>query len=180
MQRARHLVLPLTLFGLCFLVFPPLDVLFTTMPIRPRDVGWRFGSEGLLSGSILYPLIGLLMLMGAAVIKDTQMRARVMTWVSGLFCVALLVLVGAFVLDAVQLRASVPAKAASSFDRSTLLALLRDGAAFIVSVGYFIAARRMSKDLSRTQAKAGSPGIGAPVVGMRSRAAEVPAVSDTV
>jgi hypothetical protein len=176
MQRSRHLVLPLTVFGLCFMIFPPLEVLMSTMPLRPGDVGWRFGTEGLLSSSILFPLIGMLMLMGAAVLRDSGTRARIMTWLSGAICLGIVALACAFLLDAIQLRSKVPLQSLPAFDRAAMFAVLRDAGALAVAIGFWVAARRIARDQPRGGFRGAVPASPTPIIGARSRTGESTAV----
>src|SRR3954469_635806 len=115
MQRSRHMLVPMTLLGISLIALSPLEVLISAFPWRFGEASWRFGMEGLLSNSILYPIFGIVLLVGASGMSTSSVFARATWLISGLFCGGIILLIGAFALDALQVRGSVPAPNHSAF-----------------------------------------------------------------
>ncbi len=98
------------LLGLLLVVLPVVDVTMSVWPIRLSDDRWRFGAVGSLSNVLLVPLIGLLIIMIAAVWSDHRRVQRVV----GTLCIAVAVVLAAldvlFILDYFQARTGVVPK----------------------------------------------------------------------
>ena len=87
---------------------PAVDYLTNVWPVRVSDVGWRYGSVGLLAGFLLTPLFGVLFALGAAIVLEHRLVLRVFSILNVVIAVFLILLIVFFALDVVQVRATIP------------------------------------------------------------------------
>ena len=105
--------------GAMLIISPLLEVLLRIWPFKPAALAWRFGAMGTVGNSLLWPVIGTVVL---ALVADWLKHPRVLRVVAlgSLFAALLLLsLLGLFTLDAVQLRAEVNPGVAAEYDLST-------------------------------------------------------------
>ncbi len=119
------------LAAMLLVVTPLADVLLTVRPVRLTDVEWRFGSVGLLSGSLLLPLVGALLASVTAVWLRQFWVLRLLSWACLLGALVLFLAVSSFGLDMIQIRGTVPPEALTSFDSSGARALFRTSTAAV-------------------------------------------------
>jgi hypothetical protein len=115
-SQGRRILQGLYPVALLLILSPLIDLATAVWPIRPSEVSWRFGTFGLITGALVTPILGLVLLQGAAALLDHVKTLRV---VSVLNLVAALLLVfgtALFLLDAVQLRGTVVETARRSYD----------------------------------------------------------------
>jgi hypothetical protein len=129
-------------------ILTAVDVLATVWPVQPGAVQWRYGAWGLLSGFLLTPLLGMVMIAAASAILGHADGLKAQWWIN-LGMVLLLVLgSGLFVLDVVQLRGTVPPEDLSRYQAGAAKALLKHlavaAALFVLARGCRATARRLS------------------------------------
>ncbi len=121
-------------FILCLLfVYPLVDWATNVWPMSPSAFQWRYGSIALLSGFLLTPMIGLLLLEGLAVAAGHFRVARAGAVVAAILGVALLLACALFGLDAMQVRATVPAASMGAFQMGAGRALFKNA---LMGVGF--------------------------------------------
>jgi len=118
-------------------VIPTVDYLANVWPLRVGDAQWRYGSEGLLAGFLLTPLLGLALAAGIAAWRGHGRTLRILGWLSGLSVAALLVTWGDFALNVLQVRSSVPQPALNRFDIGATKAIAEY---LLVTLGLIISA----------------------------------------
>ncbi|CAN5606204.1 hypothetical protein BH23GEM9_BH23GEM9_23090 [soil metagenome] len=115
---------PIYLVALLSMLAPPLDLVFSMPAIELSNVRWRFGAVGLLTGAVLFPMLGLLIALMTSVACGHRIMYRI--WM-GLGATGMLVLIasaGLFSLDALQVRQDVNALVLRRFDLTVVKALL--------------------------------------------------------
>ena len=116
---------PAYLLAGLLIVIPMMDLVTNILPARLGDPQWRYGSLGLFAGFSLTPLLGLLVLAGAAVALD---HAR-MLWIAGIASMVIGVLLvlslGLFVLDVLQIRGNVNPDLMRTFDIGAAKAVVK-------------------------------------------------------
>jgi hypothetical protein len=121
-----------------YLVLAPLTETFLQLwPFRIGDARWRYGAAGVMSQSLMTPLLGLLLAVGIAVYLGHRTRARLLAALSTLGSLVTLIVIPLFVLDAVEMRALLPRDQGAptgSFDVATAAALLKMVAAVIIGL----------------------------------------------
>jgi hypothetical protein len=143
--KFRTLALPAYLIATLVVVIPFAEGVITVLPLRPGAVAWRFGAAGVLSSSLLTPLLGLLLLAVIALLLDHRIVLRAVAVVSALSCLLLIGSATLFVLDAVQLRTAVVAEAKETYDAASVQALLKQCAVLAGAAALAVAAWRASK-----------------------------------
>jgi hypothetical protein len=119
-------------------LFPLMDLAANIWPWKLAQVGWRYGSYGILSGYFMTPLMGLMLAMGVALALEQRRVARavgVAAWLVALLFFATTIV---YVLDALQVRATVPAQARAQFGIGTFKAMAKNviSASVLVWVGW--------------------------------------------
>jgi hypothetical protein len=85
MHIAWKVLLPI---ALVLVVVPLMDAVTRTLPVRPDDAGWRFGSLGLVLNSLVTPILGLALAAGVSLFLEQRATLRtwsVMAWVGAAF-----------------------------------------------------------------------------------------------
>lgn len=151
-RRLGHLGYVLAIL---LILFPLMDLAANIWPWKLGEVGWRYGSYGILSGYFMTPLMGLMLAMGVAVALEHMRVARVVAAVSWLVALAFFASTVVYALDALQVHATVPAQAQTQFGIGTIKAVVKNviSAFVLVWMGWvgFQAARQ--KGGSRTKDK---------------------------
>jgi hypothetical protein len=107
---------------------PLLETFLQLWPLRVGDARWRYGATGVMSQSLMTPLLGLLLAVGVAVYLGHRARARILAVLSALASVVTLVVIPLFVLDALEMRSLLPRDQGAptgSFDVATVAALAK-------------------------------------------------------
>ncbi len=111
-----------------YLILAPLaETLAALWPFHAGGAGWRYGATGLVSQSLMTPLLGLLIAVSLAVYCHHWVAARLLAVFSAVGGVAALIAIPLFTLDALQMRGQVPVEQSTSmgaFNAATVSALL--------------------------------------------------------
>ena len=113
---------PIYFVAALMIVTPAVDFVTNVWPPNPGDLQWRYGSNGLLAGFLLTPLLGALLAGLAAHALGHRGMAR---FIAIFNVVGALLLFAAFVmfsLDVLEYRHAVPAEAISTYDIGALKA----------------------------------------------------------
>jgi hypothetical protein len=145
MNRRRLLILPLVVVGISYLCFPLAEIFIGNAPFHFGIPKWRFGVAGVISGGILVPAVGMLFLLGAAVLSESRLGAWTVFWLSALMALLVSGLIVSFGLDVLQLKREVPANDLGAFKRAAVSGLSRDVFAWACFVAMAISARRLTK-----------------------------------
>jgi hypothetical protein len=125
MSFSKRLAPATYLVGFALFCIPLADAITSTLPAHVHEARWRFGAVGLVSNAILFPALGALIVLSAAMIFDHHRARRglgVVALVVAVLCVAAL---GIFVLDAVQTHVGVRANLQLSFAMASTTAALK-------------------------------------------------------
>jgi hypothetical protein len=141
--KALYLVGALALYGA--ISEPVLQV----WPLRPGDVGWRFGAVGLFSGAMTGVVFALAWLMGVALVLSHRRTARSFAAVNLVLCGLLLLLAASFMLDFLQVRGSVEEAARGGFDATVARALSFLGISVLATLALGSAGWRAARALPR-------------------------------
>lgn len=125
MNKLKFLAWPLYITGFAVVFFPALEFVVTIWPLSPSILSWRFGAVGLLSRSLLTPMVGVAMVFSTAVLLDHKWVRRAATLLALVGSVVLLIAIGMFLLDLLQFRNQVRAEASTAYDVSSGVALLK-------------------------------------------------------
>jgi hypothetical protein len=125
MNRYRFLLVPGYLIGASLTLIPLFDAVMSAMPLRPGDVGWRFGFEGLMSRAIMTPMLGLLIVLVCATAFEHRRVVRVVAILAAVAAASSLILIVFFALDALTLRRQVRPDTLRAFDLASLGAVAK-------------------------------------------------------
>lgn len=124
-EALRSLAWPTYFVAFLLVVTPALDFVTNVWPLRPGEVGWRYGAEGLLAGFLLTPLIGVMIAFGAAIALRHLLVMRILSFVNIAVAAFLLLLIALFALDVLQVRATVPEEARGMFQTGAVKAAVK-------------------------------------------------------
>jgi hypothetical protein len=148
------------LFGLALLITASIDLATTIWPIRPNDLGWRYGFLGLAAGYLQTPTLGLLLIIGTAIWQEHGGVLRATGMICLVWAALLLGAIGLFGLDVIQMRALRAEEARAGVLTGAVFQELKYFIAMCVLVLMGYGALRTAADLkSRTGRGPQSPGI---------------------
>lgn len=87
------------------------DLSGTVWPMRPGDVGWRYGAMGISSNYLVTPIFGLLLLSSAAALASHRGFLRFLALLAIVISAAIAAAIALFALDTVQMRQGAEAGA---------------------------------------------------------------------
>lgn len=144
---------PLYLFALVLAVSPVLEVAVAAWPVQPGNLGWRFGTAGLLVGATNLPILGVLIAGSVALHLGRRRVLRALAVLISVAAVSFVVVLAAFLLDGTQLRASVLAEARPAFDRAMGKAIVHQLLVIAVLGSLGVRGLRISKRKESSGAK---------------------------
>jgi hypothetical protein len=122
MDRYKPLVLPGYVVASILIILPIFDSTMMVFPFNPGNALWRYGAAGLISNALIFPSIGLLLLLFLGVLSA---HYRFLKWF-GFACIlaAVLTLIGLalFGLDAFEARSTISTAAKLGFAIASLTA----------------------------------------------------------
>lgn len=130
---------PLYFFAFMLVALPVTQTVLGLWPLRPGDVGWRFGAVGLITGAYSLPALAVVI---AAAVAVHGAHARVQLALIVFLVVASLTILAVapfFVLDALQLRTSLAADRRSAFDLAVANSLFVQS--LLVAAALYLAAK---------------------------------------
>jgi hypothetical protein len=140
-SRGRTLVGVLVPVALLLIASPAADLVAALLPMRPGEVSWRFGAYGLITNSLITPILGLAIIL---VVSEHLEWTRSMTVTAAVCAVLALILFAGFalfVLDYIQLRQAVGRAARGPYDaaafKAMLVAALEAGVLLAMSLAAF-------------------------------------------
>lgn len=139
-----------------------IDVLIAVWPIEASQAAWRFEALGLLSRSLLGPMLGLLIVFGAALYLKNRGILKMLAAVSALLAVTLAGSTALFGLDGLEMRLLVNADARGRFDVTAVTSMAKMAITFVVAAAFSLLALRAARSIGAARPTAGSkagPGI---------------------
>jgi len=125
MSISKRLAPATYLVGFALVCVPLADAFTSTLPSHVHDPRWRFGAVGLVSNAILFPALGALIAVSAAVAFDHRRVRRVLGVLAAVVAVLCVAALGTFVLDAIQTHGGVRANLQLSFAVASTTAALK-------------------------------------------------------
>jgi hypothetical protein len=156
MTQTRFLGAPAYFMGLVLVLFPLAESVLVVLPVRAGEVSWRFGATGLLSRALITPLLGILLVLAAALLLDHRRVLRVIAIISAVGALVLAGLIALFVLDALQMRAQVPPEAKTSFDLATISSAVKQVVTVALLAVFARAGWKASRSVPGARATTGS------------------------
>lgn len=127
---------------LLFVLIPAVDMATNAWPLRLDEVGWRFGTAGLLSGFLLTPLLGVVLAVAGALVMGHARTVVVLGVLSALGGAALIGIAAIFALDALQLQPEVSPEGQFSYRVGAIRAWAKTGGVALALIWLAIAAFR--------------------------------------
>ena len=102
---------------------PLADLVAALIPMRPGEVSWRFGAYGLLTNTLVTPIVGLAIITVVSGLQQRHRTAAASAAVCGLLALVLAGGFALFILDYLQLRQAVGTAARGSYDSAAFKAM---------------------------------------------------------
>lgn len=135
--------------ALLLIIMPLVELVLGIWPLRIGQLNWRFGAAGLVSQSVMTPLLGMLLAVATAAAVGHRLLARVLSGIAVAGGILGILAIAMFTLDALEARASVRPEAMVAFDRATIVAGMRYSlgtiTAFLLGIGGWKASRKGSR-----------------------------------
>ncbi len=142
------------------IVVPLTEVLLGIWPLRIGQVNWRFGAAGLVSQSVITPLLGMLLAVTTAALVEHRVTARVLAGFALLGGVLGALALAMFSLDALEARSAVRTESLQAFDKAAVVAavkfVLGSISAVLLGVGGWKASRRHGGEAAARERKSAS------------------------
>lgn len=151
-------------YGVAFMliVIPVTELVLRLWPLELLDFRWRFGATGVLTTTVITPLLGILIGGAIALSADHRRMMRLFAVVAMTGAAMLIPLSGLFLLDARSLRTQTMPEALFVFDATAVQALLKLGVVIFVAgllgVGGWVSARDRSSGRREVRELVGRPG----------------------
>jgi hypothetical protein len=150
----------LYLFGLSLMLTAAIDLFTTVWPLRPGEIGWRFGFLGLGAGYLQTPTLGLALIAATAIWEENTGVLRGVGAVCLVTGLVLLGVMGIFGLDVVQMRQLRPEDAQASVMTGGMFQEVKYFVAFLVFSFLGYGSLKTAKVLARSGGRvARTPGI---------------------
>jgi hypothetical protein len=124
MENRRPFLLALYPVGVMLILATVLEPALRVWPLRPTDIGWRFGAVGLAANTLAGVVFGLAWMLFVAVLLEHRTVLRTLAVISLLMGVMSLGVLGLFTLDFLQIRDSVRPELQAGFTRAAVQAVL--------------------------------------------------------
>ena len=138
------------LLAFALFITPLLDATTRILPMRPGDVGWRFGAMGIVFNTLVTPLLGMFLAMLAAAVLGHRRTLRWLSVASYAATVVVALSLLLFVLDYPQARAGVVVERQSAVDVVSGKALFLGAVGMIVAAGFGRAGWKASRGTTKT------------------------------
>lgn len=145
--------------ALVLVVVPLMDAMTRTLPVRPGEAAWRFGSLGLVLNSLVTPVLGLAVAAGVSLFLGQRTVLRtwsVMAWVGAAFT---LILLATFVLDFLELRGTVTAGARGGFDALGAKTAISSGLGLFALIGVAAGSGRAARQMHSGSRRSDRPDL---------------------
>ncbi len=148
-MRLRRLAIPAYLTVVALLVFPLIDLIVATWPLRAGSVAWRFSTVSVLGRTLISPLLGLFLAAAVATLLEHPRMLRVFSVLNGLVTVGFLGLAGLYVLDVLQLRDQVGMEQEARFRMGAAATLGKLGLGALLTLSLAWMGWRISTSVAR-------------------------------
>ena len=138
------------LLAFALFITPLLDASSRILPMRPGEVGWRFGAMGIVFNTLVTPLLGLFLAMLAAAVLGHRRTLRWLSVASYVATVVVALSLVLFVFDYLQARAGVVTERRGAVDVVSVKALFLGALGMIVAAGFGRAGWNASKVTDKT------------------------------
>jgi hypothetical protein len=123
-DRVRAILPSLNAVAVLLIASPAIDLIGAIVPARPGEISWRFGVFGLLTNTLVTPMLGLAILIVVATLLERHQTVRRLAVLTLILDVILLLGLGLFILDYLQLRQAVTGTSRGAYDAAAIKALL--------------------------------------------------------
>jgi hypothetical protein len=151
MRRSRVLIGTGYGVGLLLVLLPLLQPVVTLLPAQPTQVAWRMQAFGVLSQSLLLPLVGVAVAVGTATMLEHRASVRVLAALALLGAAALAGVATLFVLDLLQYRGAIGAELQDHYHVAGVIYLVGYAAASLFLAWLGVAALRAARARRRRQ-----------------------------
>lgn len=141
----KHFAAPAYGVAVLLVALPLVDTLLGALPLRPSEVSWRFGVLGLVSRTVLSPLMGLLIALGVALLRSDRRALQFLALFSGMAATAVVPLIALFALDTLQMRTQLVPGAASQFDTTVTATFVKYGITFLMLALFTVSSWKASR-----------------------------------
>ncbi len=144
------LVAGLYLLAALLIVQPLAEWLAAVWPPRIGQASWRYGALGILSGTLLTPMLGLVLAGGVGMVREHSWPVRVLSLLALIIGPLMVLSCVSFALDAVELKTRVPDQGQTRYLMESLRTLFRVSTAgtvlTVLGLGGLLAVRRAARD----------------------------------
>jgi hypothetical protein len=157
MKTLRRIAAPTYALAAIFVFFTGLELLQATWPPKIGEVAWRVVAIGLVSRTLLTPLLGLLLAFAVALFLEQRRVLRGLAIANGALAALLLIAMAVFALDALQMRTQIGPLSRQMYQVSVGLSLVKLSITLAFLTGMALIQWRAAAALERGAQHAASP-----------------------
>ena len=144
--------------ALLLMLVPTIEVTAGAWPFQPSELSWRFGVGGIALKTVVTPLLGVLVAMGAAAALEHRRTLRALAVLCFVGAAVTAVVAALFAMDFLQLRGMVDPRMRQGMTVASATALLMAAlvvpAAAMMGIGGWKATRRAGSVRARKTSRA--------------------------
>jgi hypothetical protein len=114
-MKLKSLAAPAYALALIMIVVPVVDTVLSVIPLHTGEVSWRYGAIGLMSRSLLTPIIGLVFALALSLALEHRRVQRAVGIAGIVSVIVMLAMIVLFLLDSLQLSSRIPLAGKSAF-----------------------------------------------------------------
>jgi hypothetical protein len=149
MKHFRKLALPVYCLAAILILFAVMELAQATWPPRPKELAWRVVAAGLLSRTLVTPILGLVFAFAGALILEQRRVLRTLAGVNVALCLVLVIGLVVFGMDAVQMRTIVGPNSRTAYDLALMLSMSKFAIGLVFLVVLTASEWRAASILSR-------------------------------
>ena len=136
------------------IILPLADIAIGLIPPRFHELQWRVGAIGLVSGAMLFPLLGFFLATVAAHVLEHRWAQRLLAALYAILGLLFLILVVLFALDAIQIRKDINPQHLTKYDLAAAKGVLMQVLLALMLLTLSVVSFRQSRAAHRRQQRA--------------------------
>jgi hypothetical protein len=138
---------------------PCIEVAAGSWPFQTSELSWRFGVAGIVLKTVVTPILGLLLAMGAAAFLEHRRVLRALSAAAMAISAAALLVAATFSMDFLQLRAMIAPQQRAGMTVASATALLMAALAVPAAAALGVGGWKATRRIGAPHAKRVRPGL---------------------
>jgi hypothetical protein len=162
MRHLQRLTTPALALAVVLILTPLMELVVALWPATPGQASWRVGAVGLVSRSLVTPLLGVLAILAAGLVAERRGVVRGFAVLSSFLVLFIGGSLGLYLIDALEVRGLMTPEQKGRFDVTAAVAVAKLVMAGLVSAAFTVVGWRAAGAMgegSGRGAPSAAPGI---------------------